>query len=140
MSEEDPKDVLIAELRKENESLRKQLAVAHARIAELEAMRHRHFPGASGPAPRPPQSAPNQPKCRRKRDGQPEHPPHNRELLPPEQVSEFKTERPTTCSRCQAELAGSAHAIRVFRCPHRWGYCVAILGNSLECIQLVTDL
>lgn len=36
VSEEDPKDVLITELRKENETLRMQLAVAHARITELE--------------------------------------------------------------------------------------------------------
>jgi transposase len=106
VSEQDPKDVLIAELRKENETLRQQLAAAHARIAELEAMLRRHFPGTSGPSPQPPQPPHKKAKRRRKRGGQPGHPPHVRTLLPPEQVTEVKALVPASCSRCQAELVG----------------------------------
>jgi transposase len=106
VSELDPKDVLIAQLRKENQELRAQLSVAQARIGELEATLRRHFPSASGPLAKPPQPPKIKAKRRRKRGAQPGHRPHQRTLLPPEQVTEIKTQLPAACSRCQEPLAG----------------------------------
>ncbi len=43
-------------------------------------------------------------KSKRKRGGQPGHPPHLKQLLPPERVTETKHIVPTECTNCQAEL------------------------------------
>jgi transposase len=47
-------------------------------------------------------------KSKRKRGGQPDHPPHLKQLLPPEQVTRVELFVPTECSNCQAELPRQA--------------------------------
>ena len=115
----DPRDLLIeqlrrenaelhrenAELRRENAELRQQLAAALARIAELEALLRRHFPG-SGSSP-PPAHKPLKPAGpRRRRGAQPGHKGHHRQLLPPEQVTQIQTHLPSHCARCHQRLRG----------------------------------
>ena len=43
-------------------------------------------------------------KSPRPRGGQPGHPPHLRQLLPPERVHDFKTFVPSHCEHCHAAL------------------------------------
>jgi transposase len=43
-------------------------------------------------------------KSTRKRGGQPDHPPHLKQLLPPEQVTRTKHFVPDQCARCHADL------------------------------------
>jgi transposase len=47
-------------------------------------------------------------KSKRKRGGQPNHPPHLKQLLPPEQVTRVEVFVPAECSNCQAELPRQA--------------------------------
>ena len=75
MDAQDPKDRLIEQLQKENAQLRQelelcqqQLRAALARVAELEAILRRHFPGSGGtpPAPHKPPNPAKPPKGRRR--------------------------------------------------------------------------
>lgn len=47
-------------------------------------------------------------KSKRKRGGQPGHPPHLKQLLPPEQVTRTETIVPVACEHCQAALPSEA--------------------------------
>lgn len=115
MDAADSKDRLIEQLQKENAQLRQelelcqqQLRAALARVAELEAILRRHFPGSGGtppPAHKPPKPA-KPPKGRRRRGAQPGHKGHHRELLPLEQVTQIHTQLPSQCERCQEPLRG----------------------------------
>ena len=101
MDAADPKDLLIAQLRE-------QLAAALARIAELEAILRRHFPGAPGspPAPAKPPMPPKLSRPRRRRGAQPGHKGRHRQLLPAEQVTHIQSQLPSHCARCQLPLRG----------------------------------
>ena len=101
MDAADPKDVLI-------EQLRQQLAAAQARIAELEAILRRHFPGDPGtpPAPARPPKPPKLARPRRRRGAQPGHKGQHRELVPLEQVTQIQSQIPSHCARCQQPLRG----------------------------------
>lgn len=65
------------------------------------------------PTPRPRDPMPPGPSKKptgKKRGGQPGHPPHLKELAPPERVKETITYIPTTCEHCQAPLPKKAAA------------------------------
>jgi transposase len=47
-------------------------------------------------------------KSKRQRGGQPNHPPHLKQLLPPERVRKFKHFIPKSCANCQADLPHEA--------------------------------
>src|SRR5258708_31521976 len=47
-------------------------------------------------------------KSKRKRGGQPGHPPHLKRLLPPERVTRTETIVPATCEGCGAVLSSNA--------------------------------
>ena len=84
--------------------------VAHleARVRELEARLNANSSNSSIPPSANPLGAPQpvvKKKSKRKRGGQPGHPPHLRQLLPPERVNRVQTFVPTQCERCHAKLA-----------------------------------
>jgi transposase len=84
------------------------------RVAELEAMvrdlqarlglnsRNSSLPPSANPLGTPPHPKKN--KSKRRRGGQPGHPPHLKELLPPERVAEVQPFRPRHCEQCSAAL------------------------------------
>jgi transposase len=50
------------------------------------------------------------PKSKRRRGGQPDHPPHLKQLLPPERVAHWRRFIPEQCGNCQAPLPRQAGA------------------------------
>jgi transposase len=84
------------------------------RVAELEAIvrdlqarlglnsRNSSLPPSANPLGTPPQ--PKKKKSKRRRGGQPGHPPHLKELLPPERVDEVQPFLPRHCEHCSATL------------------------------------
>lgn len=91
-----------------------RLAELERRIAELEATvrdlttrlgsnaSHSSVPPSANPLGAPPPVVKK--KSQRRRGGQPGHPPHLRELLPPERVHAVKTFVPPQCEHCPAAL------------------------------------
>lgn len=79
-----------------------------ARVQELEARLGQNSTNSSRPpSSDPPQTPPRPPAppSQRRRGGQPGHAPHQRAVLPPEQVDQIVTHWPTHCRGCQAPLA-----------------------------------
>jgi transposase len=96
-------------LRAENAELKKQLAAALARIADLEVRLKTNSRNSSKPPSSDPPNAaarPKRPPSGRRRGGQPGHKGTTRSLLPPEKVSRIIELRPETCGRCAAKLGG----------------------------------
>ena len=84
-----------------------RIADLERRLAELEARLKTNASNSSTPPSANPLGAAKpvvKKKSKRKRGGQPGHPPHLKQLLPPEQVTEQKHFVPVECSRCQARL------------------------------------
>src|SRR5436190_9017690 len=86
-----------------------RLAALEIEVAELKArLRDLTQP------PAPPRPAATQPKgpakqaTGKKPGGQPGHPPHLKELVPPERVNKTVLFVPTTCDHCQASLPTEA--------------------------------
>jgi transposase len=82
-----------------------------ARVQELEGRLGQNStnssrPPSSDPSERPPR--PPAPPSGRRRGGQRGHPPHQRSLIPPEQVDRVVPHWPTHCRGCQAPLAQTA--------------------------------
>ena len=85
-----------------------------ARIAELEqrltALEARLGVNSSNSSLPPSANPPDAPKpvvkkkSKRRRGGQPGHPPHLKQLLPPERVDQVQTFVPTRCDHCHADL------------------------------------
>jgi transposase len=90
----------LAALRAENARLQARVQALEARLGQNSTNSSRP-PSSDSPAapPRPP-AAPTV----RRRGGQPGHPPHQRALLPPEQVDQLVAHWPTHCRGCQAPL------------------------------------
>jgi transposase len=85
-----------------------QLEQLQARVQELEARLGQNSSNSSRPPSSDPPGAPPRPsagRTGRRRGGQPGHAPHQRALLPPEQVEQRVAHWPTHCRRCQAPLA-----------------------------------
>src|SRR5687767_868874 len=98
-------------LRQENAALHAQNAALQERIRELEA----RLGQTSANSSRPPSSdlpetppRPAAPPTGRRRGGQPGHPPHQRAVVPPEQVDAVVVHWPTHCRQGAALLAGEA--------------------------------
>jgi transposase len=97
-------DLVCAEL----VALRAENAQLRARVQELEARLGQNSTNSSRPPSTDPPDTPPRPPAPptgRRRGGQPGHPPHQRAMLPPEQVDEFIAHWPTHCRGCQAPLA-----------------------------------
>jgi transposase len=78
-----------------------------ARVTDLEAQLTQHSGNSSRPPSSDPPSAPPRPpatRTGRTRGAQPGHPGQQRDLLPPDQVSELIIHRPTACPQCQHTL------------------------------------
>ena len=127
MDAADPKDVLI-------EQLRQQLAAAQARIAELEAILRRHFPGYPGtpPAPARPPKPSNLARPRRRRGAQPVHKGQHRELVPLEQVTQIQSQIPSHCARCQQPLRGQDPAPLRHQESRGSAVCKELLGANFS--------
>jgi transposase len=96
-------DLVCAEL----VALRAENAQLRARVQELEARLGQNSTNSSRPPSSDPPETPPRPPAPpsgRRRGGQPGHPPHQRALVPPEQVDEFIAHWPTHCHGCQAPL------------------------------------
>jgi transposase len=93
---------LIAELRSENEALRK-------RVGELEARLNQNSTNSSKPPSTDPPGTPGKGRqgSGRQAGGQPGHKRHLRELLPTDQVDHLNILRPESCRHCAAPLQGS---------------------------------
>src|SRR5215213_4913135 len=96
-------DVVCAEL----VALRAENARLRARVQELEARLGQNSTNSS----RPPSADPPErrrrappPPTGRQRGGQPGHPPHQRAVLPPEEVDEIVAHWPTHCRQCAGPL------------------------------------
>lgn len=98
------RDARIAELERLVETLMK-------RVAELEARLKINSSNSSTPPSANPLDAPKpvkKKKSKRKRGGQPGHPPHLKQLFPPERVKRTELIVPEVCGACQAQLPREA--------------------------------
>jgi transposase len=78
-----------------------------ARVQELEARLGQNSTNSSRPPSADPPDAPPRappPPTGRQRGGQPGHPPHQRAVLPPEEVDEIVAHWPTHCRQCAGPL------------------------------------
>jgi transposase len=91
--------------------LERRVAELEALVRELLARLGQNACNSSVPPSANPPSAPPpvvKPKSRRKPGGQPGHPPHLRQLLPPERVTRVEPIVPSHCARCQTPLPPQA--------------------------------
>jgi transposase len=88
-----------------------RIAELERRLAELEARLNTNASNSSTPPSANPLGAAKpvvKKKSKRKRGGQPDHPPHLKQLLPPERVKRTKHFVPKECSGCHAPLPPEA--------------------------------
>lgn len=88
-----------------------RIADLERRLAELEARLKTNATNSSTPPSANPLGADKpvkKKKSKRKRGGQPNHPPHLKQLLPPEQVTRTQHFMPEECANCQAALSRDA--------------------------------
>src|SRR5713226_8949888 len=84
-----------------------RIADLERRLAELEARLKTNATNSSTPPSANPLGADKpvkKKKSKRRRGGQAGHPPHLKQLLPPEQVTDTKHFMPSECANCHAEL------------------------------------
>lgn len=88
-----------------------RIAELERRLAALEARLNTNASNSSTPPSANPLGADKpvkKKKSKRKRGGQPDHPPHLKQLLPPEQVTHTKTILPCECENCHATFPKDA--------------------------------
>ncbi len=95
-----------------------RIATLEQRVAQLEALvrdLHARLGTNASNSSLPPSANPPQapkpvvkPRSKRKPGGQPGHPPHLKQLLPPERVAHVRSFVPSECRRCHAPLPGEA--------------------------------
>ena len=88
-----------------------RIADLERRLAELEARLKTNATNSSTPPSANPLDADKpvkKKKSKRQRGGQPNHPPHLKQLLPPERVQHWKHFVPEECSGCHAPLSHEA--------------------------------
>lgn len=93
--------------------LEQRIEVLEGLVRELTAKLNANSTNSSIPPSANPPSAPppvRKEKSKKKRGGQPGHPPHLKAWLPPEQVTRTEAIVPTTCEQCQASLPREAGA------------------------------
>jgi len=83
-----------------------RIAELETRLANLEARLNTNATNSSTPPSANPLGAPKNKKkmSKRQRGGQPGHPPHLKQLLPPERVTRVVPFLPATCTGCHAPL------------------------------------
>src|SRR5439155_10275765 len=84
-----------------------RIADLERRLAELEARLKTNATNSSTPPSANPLGADKpvkKKKSKRRRGGQPDHPPHLKQLLPLEQVTRTEAMVPAECSKCHAPL------------------------------------
>src|SRR6266536_5670914 len=84
-----------------------EIAELKRRLAAVEARLNTNAGNSSTPPSANPLGAKPpvvKKKSKRKRGGQPGHPPHLKQLLPPERVTRIEAIVPTVCDGCQAPL------------------------------------
>src|SRR5207302_6682276 len=98
------RDALIATLQARIAELEQRLAALEARLGTTSS--NSSLPPSANPlgAPKPVAKK----KSRRKPGGQPNHPPHLKQLLPPERVTKTCVLVPPHCEQCQAPLPAQA--------------------------------
>ena len=87
-----------------------RIAELEKRIASLEARLGTNSTNSSLPPSANPLGAPkpvSKKKSKRRRGGQPGHPPHLKQFLPPGRVNEVVPIRPTKCDHCRADLSAA---------------------------------
>jgi transposase len=87
--------------------LEQRVAELEATVRDLLARLGNNSSNSSVPPSADPLGAPKpvvKKKSKRRRGGQPGHPPHLRELLPPERVNDIQTLVPRQCKHCHALL------------------------------------
>jgi len=89
-----------AALRAERDALKEQVAALQARLGQNSTN------SSKPPSSDPPgvKRAPKKKRSGRKPGGQPGHPGHHRELLPPEKVTRVRDHYPPACSHCHRHL------------------------------------
>ncbi len=88
-----------------------RIAALERRLAELEARLKTNATNSGTPPSANPLGADKpvkKKKSKRQRGGQPDHPPHLKQLLPPEQVTRTEHFVPDECVRCHAPLPRTA--------------------------------
>ncbi len=122
----DPRDQRIAELEAENAALRARTAELEKKVEDLTQlvlMLKERLDRNSGNSSKPPSSdSPDQRAERRgkgptggKRGGQPGHAGSKRDLLPKEQVNEFKPLFPSECENCFSPLPAKSDAVQRYQ-------------------------
>lgn len=86
--------------------LEEQLLQLQGEVRDLKDKMKPPTPGTHAPLPPAPEKKPSG----RKPGGQPGHPPHLKQLLPPERVKSVVAFIPEHCSKCQADLPKDAGA------------------------------
>jgi transposase len=87
--------------------LQRRVAELEALVRDLQARLGVNASNSSLPPSANPPQAPKpvvKPRSKRKPGGQPGHPPHLKQFLPPERVAQLTTFVPTECARCHAAL------------------------------------
>lgn len=95
-----------------------RIAELERRLAALEARLGTNSTNSSVPPSANPLDAPkpaSKKKSKRRRGGQPGHPPHLKRLLPPERVNEVVAFRPAKCDQCHADLPATAAEVEPTR-------------------------
>jgi transposase len=121
----DPRDQRIAELEAENAARNAHIAELEQKVEELTQlvlMLKERLDRNSGNSSKPPSSdSPDQRADRRgkatggKRGGQPGHSGSKRDLLPQEQVNEFKPLFPSECENCFSSLPARSDAVQRYQ-------------------------
>lgn len=91
--------------------MEKELEQLREEVRQLKALLGKNASNSSvPPSANPPQAAPpvTKSKTGRKPGGQPGHPPHLKQLLPPERVTQIVRFVPRRCGHCQAPLPDEA--------------------------------
>src|SRR5438876_4164081 len=95
------RDARIAELERRNAELEQRVGTLEARLGSNSS-------NSSAPPSANPLGAPKpvvKKKSKRKRGGQPGHPPHLKQLLPLERINHVEVLVPKQCEHCRADLA-----------------------------------
>jgi transposase len=134
----DPRDELIAELRRElaaaraeNAALREEVARLKERLGENSTNSHKP------PSTDPPGTRPSKPATGRQRGAQPGHKPNKRVLLPPEKVTRRTSVIPKCCKHCGSSRlrAGNAppHIHQVVDVPEIQPDVHELTMNAADC-------
>lgn len=143
----DPRDQRIAELEAENAAQKARIAELERKVEELTQMvlmLKERLDRNSGNSSQPPSSDSPQQRAERrgkgatggKRGGQPGHSGSKRELVPPEEVSEFKPLFPSECENCFSPLPQTSDAVQRYQTvdlPVLKAYVIEWLRHRVAC-------